>query len=128
MKRDIKERAFFLTGADRNSREPFSSATFITSPKNNCLLLKKHSKLFTDRMQKEVQDFLESSTIHGLAHISTARPAVLKVAWVLVVAASFAVAFRMISSSYIEWAESPVSTMVTSRPISDLSFPEVSHI
>ena len=79
-------------------------------------------------MQEEVREFLESSTIHGIAHISTERPAVLKVAWVVVVAASFAVAIHMISNSYVEWGESPVSTMVTSRPISDLTFPEVIHV
>ena len=79
-------------------------------------------------MQEEVREFLESSTIHGIAHISTERPAVLKVAWVVVVAASFAVAIHMISNSYVEWGESPVSTIVTSRPISDLTFPEVIHV
>ena len=72
-----------------------------------------------------VREFLEGSTIHGMAHISTARPPVLKVAWIVVVAASFAVAIQMISSSYVEWGESPVSSMVTSRPISHLTFPEV---
>ena len=35
---------------------------------------------------QELREFLEGSTIHGLAHISTARPTALKVAWVLVVA------------------------------------------
>ena len=68
---------------------------------------------------------MEGSTIHGMAHISTAKPVMLKVTWVVVVAASFAVAIYMISSSYVEWEESPVESMVTIRPISDLTFPEV---
>ena len=74
---------------------------------------------------QELREFLEGSTIHGLAHISTARPTALKVAWVLVVVASFAAAVQMITSSYMEWREAPVSSMVISRPISDLTFPEV---
>ena len=73
----------------------------------------------------EVKEFLEGSTIHGLAHISTARPVTLKMAWTVVVTASFAFAIYMISSSYVEWRESPVESMVTSRPITDLTFPEV---
>ena len=76
---------------------------------------------------QEVKEFLEGSTIHGMAHISTARPVMLKGAWVVVVAASFAVAIYMISSSYVEWEESPVESMVTSRPISDLTFPQVTE-
>ena len=74
---------------------------------------------------QELKEFLEGSTIHGLAHISTARPVMLKVAWTVVVAASFAFAIYMINSSYVEWEGSPVSSMVTSKPITDLTFPEV---
>ena len=76
-------------------------------------------------MWREVRQFLEESTIHGVAHISTARHVLLKLIWAVVVATSFAFAIHMISSSYLEWSESPVSSLVTTRPISDLTFPEV---
>ena len=71
------------------------------------------------------RDFLESSTIHGLVHISTAKSKTLKALWVAIVVACFAIAIHMINDSYNEWQESPVSTTITTHPITDLEFPTV---
>ena len=70
-------------------------------------------------------DFLESSTIHGLVHISTAKSRAARAAWVAVVVACFSIAIAMIYSSYNEWQESPVSTTITTHPITELEFPTV---
>ena len=70
-------------------------------------------------------EFLENSTIHGLVHISKAKSTAAKATWVAIVVASFAFAIHMIASSYKEWQESPVSTTITTHPITDLQFPEV---
>ena len=72
-----------------------------------------------------IQNFLESSTIHGLVHISTAKSRAAKAAWVVIVVACFAFAIHMITSSYKEWQESPVSTTITTHPITELEFPTV---
>ena len=69
--------------------------------------------------------FLESSTIHGQVHISTAKSQTARAAWVAIVVACFATAIYMITSSYKEWQESPVSTTITTHPISELEFPTV---
>ena len=50
-------------------------------------------------------DFFENSTIHGLAHISSAKSKTAKTAWVAIVVACFAFAIHMITSSYKEWQE-----------------------
>ena len=71
------------------------------------------------------KDFLENSTIHGLVYISTAKSFVAKSLWVIIVALGFGSAVYLIANSYAEWIESPVSTVVSTRPISDLEFPEV---
>ena len=39
--------------------------------------------------------------------------------------ACFAFAIHMITSSYKEWQESPVSTTITTHPITELEFPTV---
>ena len=70
-------------------------------------------------------DFLESSTIHGLAHISTAKSRTARAAWAAIVLVCFATAMYMITSSYKEWQESPVSTTITPHPITELEFPTV---
>ena len=70
-----------------------------------------------------LQEFLENSTIHGLAHISTSKSRATRVAWVAIVVACFALAIYMITSSYKEWQESPVSTTITTHPIIELEFP-----
>ena len=71
------------------------------------------------------REFLESSTIHGLAHISTSKSKAGRLAWVVIVVTCFAIAITMITSSYKEWQESPVSTTITTHPISELEFPTV---
>ena len=70
-----------------------------------------------------IGDFFENSTIHGLAHISTAKSRTAKLVWVAIVVACFAFAIHMITSSYKEWQESPVSTTITTHPITELEFP-----
>ena len=70
-------------------------------------------------------EFLESSTIHGLAHISTAKSKAARAAWVVIVVSSFAFAISMITNAYLEWNESPVSTTITTHPITELEFPAV---
>ena len=70
-------------------------------------------------------EFLENSTIHGLVHISKAKSTAAKATWVAIVVASFAFAIHMIASSYKEWQESPVSTTITTHPITELEFPTV---
>ena len=72
-----------------------------------------------------LRHFFESSTIHGLVHISTAKSRAARAAWVAIVVASFTFAIHMIASSYKEWQESPVSTTITTHPITDLEFPAV---
>ena len=72
-----------------------------------------------------LKEFLENSTIHGLVHISTAQSRASRAAWVAIVVACFACAIHMITSSYKEWQESPVSTTITTHPITDLEFPAV---
>ena len=71
------------------------------------------------------RDFLESSTIHGLVHISTAKSKAAKSIWLAIVVACFAFAIHMINDSYKEWQESPVSTTITTHPITELEFPRV---
>ena len=63
-----------------------------------------------------LREFLTSSTIHGLAHLASAHTVAKKIFWATVVP---------ISSSYIEWTETPVSSTTTTRPIDELKFPEV---
>ena len=72
-----------------------------------------------------VRDFLEGSTIHGLVRISAAKSTKERLAWVAIVVACFAFAIHMIISSYKEWQESPVSTTITTHPITELEFPTV---
>ena len=72
-----------------------------------------------------VKEFLEGSTIHGLVHISTAKSKIARVAWLGIVVACFAMAVSMITSSYKEWQESPVSTTITTHPITELEFSTV---
>ena len=71
-----------------------------------------------------LKEFLESSTIHGLAHISTNRGLV-RFLWLFVVLIGFSGAGILIHQSFSSWAGSPISTTIETVPISDLDFPNV---
>ena len=72
-----------------------------------------------------LKDFLSISTVHGLSHIASARSLSVQIFWVLIVALSFCFAINLIGGSYVEWIQSPVSSVTTTKPISELDFPEV---
>ena len=74
-----------------------------------------------------LSEFLDNATIHGLGHISRSRSAFVKALWTAIVVACFAGAITMIlnSYSYKEWQESPVSTTISTHPITELEFPAV---
>ena len=70
-------------------------------------------------------EFLENSTIHGLVHISTAKTRKARFAWLVIVVCCFAFAIHEITSALKAWQESPVSTTITTHPITELQFPAV---
>ena len=71
-----------------------------------------------------IKEFLESSSIHGLAYIPTNRR-LLRLFWVSVVIFGFTAAGILIQESFSSWSTSPVSTTVEILSISDLKFPNV---
>ena len=71
-----------------------------------------------------VRIFLESSSIHGLAHISRNRK-LKQTFWLIVVVVGFISAFFLIYTSFQSWHESPVKTMTETLPISEMKLPKV---
>ena len=74
---------------------------------------------------ESLREFLESSTIHGLAYISSAPSKLSKAFWFLIVVTGFSFAFCLINSSYTDWQASPIATSITTHPISELDFPTI---
>ena len=72
-----------------------------------------------------LREFLESSTIHGLVYISSSKSNVTKFLWACVVIAGFTIAGVLINSSYSDWRDNPVSTTISTHPISELKFPKI---
>ena len=72
-----------------------------------------------------VREFLDSSTIHGLAHISSSKAVLVKGVWVVIVALGFFVSAMLIQQSFIEWNESPIGTSVETFPIKEVVFPKI---
>ena len=68
--------------------------------------------------------FLESSSIHGLNHISTSKR-YHKLFWITVVIFGFTGAGIIIYEAFQSWEDSPVKTTIETRPITDLTFPKV---
>ena len=71
------------------------------------------------------KEFLESSTIHGLVYISTSKTTVQKTIWSIIVVIAFGSALKLIGNSYLEWEVDPVSTSVSTHPIEELDFPNI---
>ena len=70
------------------------------------------------------QQFLESSTIHGLVYIST-ESRFTRLFWILVVITGFSIATYMISDAFEGWSEHSIKTTTETRDISEIRFPVV---
>ena len=73
---------------------------------------------------QEIKQFLESSTVHGLSYISTAKKWS-RLFWILVVIGGFSGAGYLIHVSFDNWKQSPILTTIETLPISQITFPNV---
>ena len=71
-----------------------------------------------------VQEFLDSSTIHGLSRISQTRRCS-RLFWIFVVIAAFSGAVFLIWTSFLTWSQNPITTTIETLPISQIQFPNV---
>ena len=75
-------------------------------------------------IMEDIKNFLDISTIHGLAWISITKRWS-RLFWILVVIAGFTTAIFMIHESFSSWEENPITTRVETLPISEITFPNV---
>ena len=68
-------------------------------------------------------DFLESTTIHGLSHINTTDNKLMKVFWASVVIAGFVTAGIQIRSAFLDWGNNPTVATISTLPVANLRFP-----
>ena len=73
---------------------------------------------------EEVRKFLESSSIHGLARISTDKKYG-RLFWIFVVFFGFCGTVVLINQSFQNWENNPVTTTIETLPIKDITFPKV---
>ena len=72
-----------------------------------------------------VREFLETSTLHGLVYISKAETIWGKILWSISVLVSFSLAGLLIQQSFADWSAHPVSSVISTHPIENLKFPNV---
>ena len=72
-----------------------------------------------------LNEFLESSSIHGLFYIRGAKSPLARMIWILIVLAGFSAAGKVIYDSFQAWDESPVVSSVRTKPITQMKFPQV---
>ena len=77
-------------------------------------VLLKVSKM---KLFPKIRDFLESSTIHGLVHISTGKNVFIRCIWGMIVIACFSCGLYMIESAVESWVDNPVVTSVDTKAI-----------
>ena len=75
-------------------------------------------------MVESFQQFLETSSIAGLSFIAASRR-FSRLFWVVVVFTGFVGSVILIHSSFKSWEESPVTTIIETHPISEITFPTV---
>ena len=71
------------------------------------------------------KNFLESSSINGLNHISASRQKCVRLFWIIVVISGLTGAAILIHFSFKSWEESPIKTTIETRPITEITFPKV---
>ena len=75
-------------------------------------------------MRELLEQYLRSSTLHGLHYLSSTKSYV-RLAWALVVFCGFSGAVYLIYESFDNWSQNPVTTTIETLPISDVTFPKV---
>ena len=76
-------------------------------------------------MMDMFRDYLERSSVHGFSYISTEKSWIVKLLWSVVVICGFCLAGTMIGQSYVDWNKSPISSTLTTHPISELQLPTI---
>ena len=72
-----------------------------------------------------LQEFLETSTIHGLQRIATSRKKFQKLFWFLAISVGFSVAALLIFNALREYNANPITTAIETFPIDQLKFPSI---
>lgn len=72
-----------------------------------------------------LQEFLETSTIHGISYIASSRSWLHRCAWICSVVAGFTFAGILIYNSSQDWKTSQFTTDISTLPISEASFPRI---
>ena len=72
-----------------------------------------------------MQEFLETSTIHGLPRIAASTRRYLKIFWFLVVVTGFSVSGSFIYNALYDFEIKPFTTTIETFPISLLKFPSI---
>ena len=71
-----------------------------------------------------ISKYLESSTIHGLFHISTSRKFD-RVLWIFIVVSGFICSGVMINKAFESRSVSPISTTIETLPINKVKLPKI---
>ena len=72
-----------------------------------------------------LQEFLETTTIHGLPRIVSSKKKILKLFWFLVVLIGFSAAGSLIYNALQDYENDPITTKIETFPISKLTFPAI---
>ena len=72
----------------------------------------------------DLNTYLESSSIHGLLYIGSTKKCS-RLFWILIVFTGFMAAVILINEAFQSWASSPVSTLIETLPINEITFPKV---
>ena len=72
-----------------------------------------------------VQEFFETSTIHGFPRIASSTKKYLKIFWFLVVVIGFIVSGSFIYNALSDYENKPITTTTETFPISQLKFPSI---
>ena len=72
-----------------------------------------------------VKNFLESSSICGLAHISTSKYTLERVYWVVISIFMVVVTGYLTAVAFNEWDAKPILTIIETFPIDQVQFPKI---
>ena len=80
---------------------------------------------FKDTITSTVNDYLESTTIHGFSYLGVGRHVLVKLGWFGIICTCFTLAGILIQQSLEEARDNPVMTTVESVPAPKVPFPAV---
>jgi len=88
--------------------------------------VKSEKQIRTEKVKEHMDDYIDSSSLHGLSYIFDKRHSIRRVIWFVITVAAFGFAMQKVYESTMNYFDFPFNTARMRKYVDELEFPAVS--